>query len=45
MSARLLAVVFALCASVACADEPRTTPSSANADAGVDSLNALLSKA
>jgi ketosteroid isomerase-like protein len=45
MSARLLAVVFALGASVACAGEPRPTPSSANADAGVDSLNARLSKA
>jgi ketosteroid isomerase-like protein len=45
MSARLLAVVFALGASVACAGEPSPTPSSANADAGVDSLNARLSKA
>ena len=45
VSARLLAVVFALGASVACAGEPRPTPSSANADAGVDSLNARLSKA
>ena len=45
MSARRLAVVCALGASLACADGPRTTPSSAGAGAGVDSLNARLSKA
>lgn len=45
MSARLLAVALALGATLACADEPRTTLTSANADAGVDSLNAHVSKA
>ena len=45
VSGRILAVVLALGAALACGDEPRTAPPSANADAGVDSLNARLSKA
>ena len=45
VSVRILAVALALGAVLACADEQRTTPSSANPDAGIDSLNARLSKA
>ena len=45
MSARRLAVVLALVASLACAADSRATKSAADANAGVDSLNARLSKA
>lgn len=45
VTARRLAIALALGASLACAADRRAVPSSADANAGVDSLNVRLSKA
>jgi ketosteroid isomerase-like protein len=45
VTARRLAIALALGASLACTADRRAAPSSADANAGVDSLNARLSKA